>query len=260
MKYITIDQCGEDELRSSLKRKRPQELNMDSESTPKVCKVDNDATRKNRMSGDLRTDTPSSVNKVEVPSPEKLPPNTNPDAYIKLIIKSYSGRSIKSLPALSLMNFFLEPTEEHLASYTSEVLTAVQEEDIDAIKILMKEGHSFQCCNRFGESVLHMACRRGLKKVVKFLINEANISVRVKDDYGRTPMHDACWCKDPQFEIIELLLQQEPRLLFVTDKRGFTPFSYSRMEHWIEWNQFIHRNRKLFSRTEELKLTPPTVN
>jgi len=225
---------------SSLKRKRPP---MSSSLTSKLSKLNDPVDTRTKMK---RTEK-------QIPSPENISSHTSPDAYINLIIESHSGEPVKPCPAMSIPNYFLEPTEEHMASYTTEVLAAVQEQDIESIKALMKDGHSFQCCNRFGESVIHMACRRGLKKVLTFLLKEADLSVRIKDDYGRTPLHDACWSKDPQFEIIEMLLQQEPGLLFVTDKRGFTPFAYSRMEHWSTWHQFLYENRNFVLETEKLK-------
>ena len=56
-----------------------------------------------------------------------------------------------------------------------------------------KKGKTLQCCNRFGESAIHMACRHDLTDVVKFSIEEVGSILRVRDDYGRTPLHDAFW-------------------------------------------------------------------
>ena len=39
-------------------------------------------------------------------------------------------------------------------------------------------------CNRFGESLLHLACRKALVKVVEFLVNEVEVPVREKYDIG----------------------------------------------------------------------------
>jgi hypothetical protein len=37
----------------------------------------------------------------------------------------------------------------------------------------IRMGELFQAANEFGESLLHMACRRGFLDVVKFLVDEA---------------------------------------------------------------------------------------
>jgi ankyrin repeat protein len=98
-------------------------------------------------------------------------------------------KSISVLPG----DFFLEVTEKRIADYDNEVILAIRQGDIEMLRELLHQGKSMQCCNKFGESVLHMACRRGFSDVVSFLLDEAKVSLRVKDDYGRTPFHDACW-------------------------------------------------------------------
>ena len=49
------------------------------------------------------------------------------------------------------------------------------------------------CFNRFGESLLNIACRRGFEDIVAYLLEQESVSVRHCDDCGRTPLHDACW-------------------------------------------------------------------
>ncbi|KAL7529573.1 hypothetical protein ACHAXR_003034 [Thalassiosira sp. AJA248-18] len=112
---------------------------------------------------------------------------------------------------------FLTPTEEQIAAYSNDAITAVRTSDVEALRKIYSDGRTLRCCNRFGESLLHVACRRSNAAVVSFLLNEANVSPRIKDDYGRTPMHDACWRGNPEYDIVELLLRVEPRLAFVPD-------------------------------------------
>ena len=64
----------------------------------------------------------------------------------------------------------------------------------------------------------------------------------MRDDYGRTPLHDACWTVTPNFALMELLIRECPDLLLVKDARGFTPMSYTRKEHWGNWNNFLRTN------------------
>merc|ERR1712087_85097 len=153
--------------------------------------------------------------------------------------------------ALDLEDFFLEVTAEHVAAYTHDVIAAVREEDIPTLRKMYKEeGRTkMQCSNRFGESIVHMACRRGSVKVVRFLLEEANVSFKVKDDYGRTPLHDAFWAKEPEKDIVKMVLQSCPDLLLVSDRRGFTPLSYVRKEHWEIWRNFLEDNTDIIRPT-----------
>ena len=81
--------------------------------------------------------------------------------------------------------------------------------------------------------------------MTKFLLSpEVDLNVRVRDDYGRTPLHDACWNPEPQLEICTLLLQRDPSLFLVADARGFTPFQYARKSDWNVWRQFLFDHRE----------------
>ena len=81
--------------------------------------------------------------------------------------------------------------------------------------------------------------------VVRFLLKEARMSLRIKDDYGFMPLHDACWRGTPAYNIVELLLGMELQLAFVEDVLGHTPFQYTRREHWGAWTDFLDRKREL---------------
>lgn len=188
-------------------------------------------------------DNDETTEKINFPQPHEHA-KANPDAYFKLLFEAQFGFQAKTTSTKMVEpGFFLTPTDEQLAEYTTEVLFAAQDEDMETIRKIHSEGNSLQCCNRFGESLLHMACRRGLTKLVNFLLNEACLSLRVKDDYGRTPLHDACWNRFQNCEIVKMLIEKEPSLLCVADNRGFTPFSYSRMEHWASWKDFLYKHK-----------------
>ena len=168
-----------------------------------------------------------------------FPDTMDPHMFIETVLQC-NGLSTKAFPALELQNFFLEPTDEHLDSYDKAVLDAVHDEDVDTLRAMFKSGKNLQCCNRFGESLLHMVCRRGFVRIAAFLIHEAGVSLRVRDDCGRTPLHDACWAMLPAYELVELLIAEEPDLLLISDKRGHTPFQYARREHWHYWRKFLY--------------------
>lgn len=188
------------------------------------------------------------VSRVTKISPDKISIDMSPDCYLKQLIEAMTGMKPKPTPVLSIgTEFFLSPTEEDLASYTTESIMAIRDGDIEGIRELHEKGLSLQACNRFGESLLHTACRRGFTEIVKFMVNEANVSIRVRDDYGRTPLHDACWNRYPRFDLIDILIKKEPSLLLLTDRRGFTPFEYARREDWPKWIQFLFNKRQYLS-------------
>ena len=177
-----------------------------------------------------------------------------PYAFIKSIVDTNDESDNQQQDSTSKITMqplheddFLPPTEEQIAAYTNEAVSAVRSSDISALRQIYNQYGSLamQCCNRYGESLLHVACRRSTPSIVLFLLNEANVSPRIKDDYGRTPLHDACWRGTPQYEIVELLLNQEPRLLYCQDVRGHLPMQYARREHWSMWCNFLDVKRHL---------------
>lgn len=180
--------------------------------------------------------------------------NTNPDTHLRTILKELGVCPVKTHSALDLKDFFHETTEENITSYGTDVIAAVCQEDIATLRKMQLEGRLLQCCNRFGESIVHMACRRGAEKVVRFLLEEAGVDYRLRDDYGRTPLHDACWTREPEIDLVKMLITRCPDLLLVTDKRGFTPLSYARKDHWGIWCEFLELNRDLLVPSELLAL------
>jgi ankyrin repeat protein len=102
-----------------------------------------------------------------------------------------------------------------------------------------------QCSNRFGESILHAACRRGAVRTLEFLLEEGKVDVRVICDYGRTPLHDACWTTSANLQVVRLLLEQCPDLLHITDRRNSTPLDYIHKDNWAEWGVFLKNNADL---------------
>jgi ankyrin repeat protein len=133
--------------------------------------------------------------------------------------------------------------------YDMETVQAIRNKDVSKLRILLKEGKCFDACNRNGETLLHLACRRGDLKTVKFLLNEACVKPDVCDDMGRTILHDVCWRPAPNLEIMAALIRTlSPETLIAEDCRGHTPFDYVRREHWGVWMHFLQENQCLIER------------
>jgi len=195
------------------------------------------------IEGGATASTVSAANRSQVASdPDSC---RNPSDYLRLVLND-AGYPSDPVPASSAPHgYFLEHTPEQIASYDAEVTAAVRSGDVPRLRSMVESGRDLQCSNRFGESIVHMACRRGSLDVVRFLLDEAGVSVRVRDDFGRTPLHDACWTTTPAFELVRTILRMEPDLLLVSDRRGHTPLGYVRRDDWGAWVRFLDESREL---------------
>jgi len=171
--------------------------------------------------------------------PQPLPTRVLRD----LFAESELGRNLLMLASEVV---FPQPSQDVIDAYDLEVVNAIRKCDVSELREMRSRGKSFHACNRFGESLLHMACRRGDVGVLAFLVEEANVPLEVRDDFGRTPLHDACWTPEPNFEAMDLLLKfAPPHLLLAEDVRGHTPFDYARKEHWDAWAQYLRERSHL---------------
>lgn len=164
---------------------------------------------------------------------------------IEIVKKALSSRGAKctTKPSMDVENdFFTKVTE----MYDQEIVNAIRSNDLESLKLLHAKGTNLQCGNRFGETLIHLACRRSHRDLVSFLVNEAGVSLRVRDDFGRTPWHDACWRTEPDLDLLDLLLDEAPELLMLSDKRGHTPLDYARREHWAVLVPFLLERAEKF--------------
>jgi len=173
----------------------------------------------------------------------------SPQQYLLSAVKSECGipNDDAIVPAMSMEELYTEPTDVQISTY-GEMVNFARCNDLEALKRFHSEHKiSLACSNQFNESLIHLACRRGYVDMVKFLIHEAGASLRVRDDYGRTPLHDACWTSQPNVELMELLISECPDLLLVSDKRGHCPFDYARAENHGIWVKFLRKRQHLWT-------------
>lgn len=167
--------------------------------------------------------------------------STKPEDHLQHILEGFSAARF---PSETWHDYFLTMTDEHIEAHTTEVERAIRNHDYETLRRMLHEGHTLQTCNKHGESIIHIACRRGTTELLQFLIDEAQVSTRIRDDMGRTPLHDACWSHKPNFDIVMELLRVSPELLFIIDKRGFTPLTYVPREAWGKWCNFLQEHRQ----------------
>jgi len=187
-------------------------------------------------------------------------PSMSPHAYLQklLVSRGYSTKHYCSLEG----GYYCRPTALQCASYGIRVVSAVRTSNVELIDALLSAGLSRNPCNKFGESILHMVCRRGEHGLLKVLLDHGS-TIQVSDDFGRTPLHDACWTAKPCFKSVEMLLQRDLRLLHIVDCRGSPPLEYVKKESWSAWIDFFERNKEVFwpkrNLEEESEELPPEL-
>jgi ankyrin repeat protein len=174
--------------------------------------------------------------------------NIHPSDYARSAFKANGFEDLAAIES-DCDARFLPPTASMMEAYSTEIVQEVRNNNLAAAKTLYEEGrfrHGCNACNRFGESILHIACRRGHLEMVKFLVGEVGLSVtEIRDDYKRTPLHDAFWTSTASPDVVDYLLQQPhvTELLLCKDQRGFTPLDYSRGEDRGKWLRFLWERR-----------------
>jgi Ankyrin repeats (3 copies) len=155
-----------------------------------------------------------------------------------LMSRGYSSDTHSTL----LTAYYNAPTKLQLASYGIYVTDLVRNGRVEKLNEAFALGLSPNACNIHGESIVHTACRLSDIQTLDVLI-KAGCDVQVSDDNGRTPLHDACSSVEPNFRLIEKLLNMDKHLLFLADKRGHLPLSYTRQHHWSLWLQFLESRK-----------------
>mmetsp|Transcript_25396 Transcript_25396/g.42556 ORF Transcript_25396/g.42556 Transcript_25396/m.42556 type:complete len:303 (-) Transcript_25396:191-1099(-) len=162
----------------------------------------------------------------------------HPQHFLQRIMES-RGYDATMIPA---MTYRIPPYPRQVHDYDNELVWAVRNSDLAHIISLAQSGRCMSACNRFSESIVHVACRRSDLDIVSFILSHGG-DVNLIDDSGRTPLHDACWRTDPRFDIVTMLLDLNPNLVRYGDARGNGPLWYVRDEHWINWCAFLYYQR-----------------
>lgn len=152
--------------------------------------------------------------------------------------RGYSTTRFKSLQTA----YFNKPTPLQIASYDLNLIQLLRQQDMPEFDRIFRSGISPNPCNKHGESLLHNVCRRGETRFLTAMLR-AGCQVQVTDDFGRTPLHDACWAATPHFDVVELLLERDPYLVQLADCRGSTPLAYVPKKDWALWLQFLESRK-----------------
>jgi len=202
------------------------------------------ASRMAKAAGNSYFQCPSSVN---APSTSNNAEET-PERPEECLTRILEGVNMGSFDSETLEHYFQAVTPERVRAHKPEVSRAIRKSCVDQLRLLVEQDVSLDGCNPQGESMISLACRLGKSQVVDYLVTEAKVSVRVRDDGGRTPLHDACWTCHPNFELIRIIVEDSPELLFIEDKRGYKALSYIPASCFGEWCKFLEDNQSFLRR------------
>eukprot|EP00339_Tiarina_fusa_P010866 CAMPEP_0117066606 /NCGR_PEP_ID=MMETSP0472-20121206/46592_1 /TAXON_ID=693140 ORGANISM="Tiarina fusus, Strain LIS" /NCGR_SAMPLE_ID=MMETSP0472 /ASSEMBLY_ACC=CAM_ASM_000603 /LENGTH=234 /DNA_ID=CAMNT_0004787755 /DNA_START=70 /DNA_END=774 /DNA_ORIENTATION=- len=182
----------------------------------------------------------------------KTPKNQSSPQNVLESILANKGMNATTYGYDQLEGFFVAAKDDEIKAWDFDVLRAIRDGDLEKLRDFHQSGRPLKCSNKFGESLLHLACRKGLVSIVDFLINEVGVPVQVVDDMGRTPLHDAFWTPEPNFEVVDLIVEKSSDLLFIKDKRGHSPLNYTRKAHWGEWSEYLNSRSQVLSARSNL--------
>ena len=153
-------------------------------------------------------------------------------------------------PNPSTLFFRVPPSEARLDAFTNEKVDAVRNNDVETLRRLHLQGQSLDACSKNGESLLHLACRRGNIETVQFLV--LVVSATIQDEMGRTVLHDVCWRPRPDPALFMVVFHAVPRSFLLTpDARGHTCFDYCRKPEWPLWIAFLKEHLPRFCRGDD---------
>lgn len=162
--------------------------------------------------------------------------NESPQLFLMAILES-RGYSMEEFMTLETA-YHNTPTPLQEASYGGHIIDVVRRGGEEELRELMSTGLSPNACNLHGESLIHMACRRGESGCLNVLV-EYGATLEIADDNGRTPLHEACWCPEPNFDVVEIIMRQDIRMFNMLDARKQSPLTYVRKDVWKPWKKFL---------------------
>lgn len=136
--------------------------------------------------------------------------------------------------------YFASDVPEYSKETATELAKIMRSQNLDKLRELWKSGVRMDYCNSQGETLVHIACQKASTKILRFLMKEAKVSVRVRSNLtGKNPLHELCWSPEFNREIAMMLLSDSPELLWAVDKRNFTGLDYVPRRSRQDWTGFL---------------------
>ena len=183
--------------------------------------------------------------KTATAAPMVAPTNPSPSQLLQFMLQ---GISMEPFEMDSIWNkyFAIESTKPTVVveSFPAKLQKKVLRHDnLEKLKTIVEQGLvDLKSSTATGETMLALACREGATTIVEYLIKEVGVPVKVRDQTGKTPLHEVCWhTHPPNFEIVSLLLCQAPELILARDDRHFTALDYIPLKCRNEWCLYLER-------------------
>jgi len=179
-------------------------------------------------------------------STETLIPVLSPCTYLTIALKNKKVKSRVDSFSLEQALYF-EPYEE--SNIDIELLKALRGDDLEKLRSLMNDKekrYDIHARNKFGENLVHMACRMALSlNVLRFLVEDAKVNMNVRDRFGRTPLHNACMSINPNFDNIAYIFNYAPKLTVFEDDKSKIPFELIPQRCFSRWTRFLSEKSHL---------------
>lgn len=171
--------------------------------------------------------------------------NTNPRVFLEHILRikcpGMQMKKVKSqdwLEVLKDTSHLQNTSNSHVIG--TNVMKALQSDDVDSLKWFLDKGFSVNYHNKFGETLIHHACRMQAVKCINELL-ERKVIVGVSSTSGRNPLHNAIWFKEEiSLSILRLLCGICPVLLICEDWLGHTPLDNVSPLQWPVLCDFLN--------------------
>eukprot|EP00977_Amphora_coffeiformis_P024980 scaffold17818_cov199-Amphora_coffeaeformis.AAC.4 len=226
--------------RFSMKKESPDSSNHSSES---LARKNPGKGSKNPNKKKVTTNVPRTPAQVVELDNAFIPKPVKPHSYLESLLQS-RGYPIKTVKATECA-YHNKATPLQEASYGTAMVGAIRGNDVKKLRELLEIGLSPNACNMHKESIVHLACRSGFTEILKILL-QYGCKLQVCDDNGRTPLHEACWSADLNFDVVEMIIKVDWQMLLVTDSRGFVPLSYVREQNYSAFTKFLVKTKNSF--------------
>jgi Ankyrin repeats (many copies) len=160
-------------------------------------------------------------------------------------------------------SYFQEINPQDVGTITSELERAITSKKLKRLERLHQKGVSMNARNKQGETVAHLVCRQGSPEMLIYLIQKANVSVRVRDHSHKTPLHEIAWSPTFNPSIAMMLMSDSPELLWAPDARGFLALDYVPKRTMTDWYEFLEIKQpmlKLALQFSRFKATSAELN
>ena len=125
---------------------------------------------------------------------------------------------------------------------------------INVVQCLVEKKCDIDNRNRSGKTPIHIACEAGNLDIVELLLSNPNCDINVKDSNGDTPLHIAC--EKGHSNIVELLLSSPNCDINIEDSDGGTPLHVACANGHLDIVHFLMQKKCKLNHKNKMGNTP----